>query len=92
MISDREVTFFLALGELLADIEQPKRLIEKKLDAFRKAKAEGLTDAEIEERAALRQEYLNAVMANARSVLENTYIVDEKGNKRKLRGKGEGEA
>ena len=36
MISDREVTFFLALGELLADIEQPKRLIEKKLDAFRK--------------------------------------------------------
>lgn len=31
MISDREVTFFLALGELLADIEQPKRLIEKKL-------------------------------------------------------------
>ena len=37
MISDREVTFFLALGELLADIEQPKRLIEKKLDAFRKA-------------------------------------------------------
>ena len=58
----------------------------------RKAKAEGLTDAEIEERAALRQEYLNAVMANARSVLENTYIVDEKGNKRKLRGKGEGEA
>ena len=41
MISDREVTFFLALGELLADIEQPKRLIEKKLDAFRKAR--GLT-------------------------------------------------
>ena len=69
---------------------------EKKIarinELARKAKAEGLTDAEIEERAALRQEYLNAVMANARSVLENTYIVDEKGNKRKLRGKGEGEA
>ena len=68
---------------------------EKKIarinELARKAKAEGLTDAEIEERAALRQEYLNAVMANARSVLENTYIV-EKGNKRKLRGKGEGEA
>ena len=56
---------------------------EKKIarinELARKAKAE-------------RQEYLNAVMANARSVLENTYIVDEKGNKRKLRGKGEGEA
>ena len=61
---------------------------EKKIarinELARKAKAEGLTDAEIEERAALRQEYLNAVMANASSVLENTYIVDEKGNKRKL--------
>ena len=55
---------------------------EKKItrinELARKAKAEGLTDAEIEERAALRQEYLNAVMANARSVLENTYIVDER--------------
>ncbi len=54
-----------------------------------KAKAEGLTAEETEERDALRQEYLNAVMANARSVLENTYIVDEQGNKRKLKGKGE---
>lgn len=54
-----------------------------------KAKAKGLTAEETAERDALRQEYLNAVMANARSVLENTYIVDEKGNKRKLKGKGE---
>ena len=56
-----------------------------------KAKAEGLTAEETAERDALRQEYLNAVMANARAVLENTYIVDEKGNKRKLQGKGEPE-
>ena len=28
-------------------------------------------------------------MRNAREVLDNTYIVDEKGNKRKLKGKGE---
>ena len=54
-----------------------------------KAKSEGLTAEETAERDALRQEYLNAVMANARSVLENTYILDEKGNKRKLKGKGE---
>lgn len=75
-------------GETAMDEKKIARINE----LARKAKAEGLTDAEIEERAALRQEYLNAVMANARSVLENTYIVDEKGNKRKLRGKGEGEA
>lgn len=63
--------------------------IDRINELARKAKAEGLTDAEIEERAALRQEYLNAVMRNARAVLENTYIVDEKGNKTKLRKKGE---
>ena len=28
-------------------------------------------------------------MRNAREVLDNTYIVDEKGNKRRLKGKGE---
>ena len=54
-----------------------------------KAKAEGLTPEETAERDALRQEYLNAVMRNAREVLDNTYIVDEKGNKRRLKGKGE---
>lgn len=54
-----------------------------------KAKAEGLTPEETAVRDALRQEYLNAVMRNAREVLDNTYIVDEKGNKRRLKGKGE---
>ena len=54
-----------------------------------KAKAEGLTAEETAERDALRQEYLNAIMRNAREVLDNTYIVDEKGNKRRLKGKGE---
>lgn len=72
-----------------------ERMEQSRIDRInelaRKAKAEGLTDAEIEERAVLRQEYLNAVMSNARAVLENTYIVDEKGNKRKLQGKGEPE-
>ena len=54
-----------------------------------KAKAEDLTPEETAERDALRQEYLNAIMRNAREVLDNTYIVDEKGNKRRLKGKGE---
>ena len=66
---------------------------EKKIarinELARKAKAEGLTPEETAERDALRQEYLNAVMRNAREVLDNTYIVDEKGNKRRLKGKGE---
>ena len=66
---------------------------EKKIarinELARKAKAEGLTPEETAERDALRQEYLNAIMRNAREVLDNTYIVDEKGNKRRLKGKEE---
>ena len=41
------------------------------------------------EREALRLEYKEAILGSLRSHLENTWIVDEKGNKRKLRHKGE---
>ena len=51
----------------------------------RKAKAEGLTPEETAERDALRKEYVEAVRRNLRCQLDNTYIVDEKGNKRKLK-------
>ena len=50
--------------------------------------AEGLTAEEIRERDALRREYADAVVGDLRSQLEHTYIVDEQGNKRKLKGKG----
>ena len=58
----------------------------------RKAKAaEGLTDEEKIERAALRQEYVNAVTGSLKAQLDNTYIVDEHGNKTKLTRWGEKE-
>ena len=62
---------------------------QKKIDRINelahKAKTpEGLTPEETAERAALRQEYLNSVMGNLRRELDNTWIVDEHGNKRKL--------
>ena len=38
---------------------------------------------------ALRLEDKEAILGSLRSHLENTWIVDEKGNKRKLRHKGE---
>lgn len=43
-----------------------------------------LTEEEQRERAVLRQEYLAEWRRGALEVLENTYVVDEKGNKRKL--------
>jgi uncharacterized protein YnzC (UPF0291/DUF896 family) len=66
---------------------------QKKIDRINelahKAKtAEGLTPEEIRERDALRREYIDAVVGNLRTELEHTYVVDEHGNKRKLRGKG----
>ena len=53
----------------------------------RKSKTEGLTEAEKEEQAALRREYVAAVKRNLTAQLENTYLVDEKGQKRKLQHK-----
>lgn len=50
----------------------------------KKSKAEGLTEEEKQEQAALRREYIDAFKASLCANLDNTYIVDEKGNKRKL--------
>ncbi len=44
----------------------------------------GLTESEKEERQKLRREYLASVRENLVSQLENTYIVDSQGNKKKL--------
>ncbi len=52
-----------------------------------KAKAEGLTPEELVERDQLRRAYIAAVRRNLRAQLDNTYIVDEQGNKRPLRKK-----
>ena len=51
----------------------------------RRVKAgETLSPEELEERAALRKEYIDSVKASLVGNLENTYLVDEKGNKVKL--------
>lgn len=52
-----------------------------------KAKAVGLTPDEEKERAALRRAYIDSVLGNLQAQLDNTYIVDEQGNKRKLKEK-----
>ena len=52
-----------------------------------KSKAEGLTEAELAERDKLRRIYIDSVKDNLTCQLDNTYLVDEKGNKRKLHHK-----
>ena len=53
----------------------------------KKAKTEGLTPEETEERDKLRRIYIDSVKANLTVQLDNTYLVDEKGKKRKLNKK-----
>ena len=54
-----------------------------------KNKTVGLTDEELAERDKLRRIYIDSVKANLIGQLNNTYVVDEKGNKRKLTNKKE---
>ena len=49
-----------------------------------KAKAEGLTPEELEERDRLRKEYIAAFRESLVGQLESITVVDEHGNKRKL--------
>ena len=66
-------------------MEQSK--IDRINQLARKAKAEGLTEEEKQEQSVLRLEYINSVKASLIANLENTYVVDEKGNKRSLKHK-----
>lgn len=52
-----------------------------------KAKAEGLTAEETAERDKLRRIYIDSVKASLVGQLENTYIVEPDGTKRKLEHK-----
>ncbi|MCI6026854.1 MAG: DUF896 domain-containing protein [Oscillospiraceae bacterium] len=62
---------------------------QKKIDRInelaQKAKTTGLTEEELSERAALRREYIEGYRRSLVAQLDNTYLVDENGNKSKLR-------
>lgn len=65
---------------------------QKKIDRInelsRKSRTpEGLTEAEKQEREVLRREYIDSFKRSLVSQLDNTYIVDEKGNKTALKNK-----
>ena len=62
---------------------------QKKIDRIselsRKSRTlEGLTEAEQQERAALRAEYVRAMVGDLDCQLSHTVLVDEKGNQKKL--------
>lgn len=53
----------------------------------RKAKTEGLTDAEKAEQQALREEFLKGFRRNLYQTLDNTYVQRPDGTKKKLQRK-----
>ena len=62
--------------------------IQRINELARKAKTpEGLTDAEKDEQQQLRKEYIAEWRQGVIQVLDNTYIMDEHGNKHKLEKK-----
>ena len=66
-------------------MEQVK--IDRINELARKARAEGLTPEEKQEQQTLRQEYIAAFRANMVSELNSLVIVDEHGNRRKIKPK-----
>lgn len=67
-----------------------QKQIDRINELARKAKSpEGLTEWEEAERAALRREYIDSVLGSLKGQLDSTYIVDEKGNKQKLKKREE---
>lgn len=73
------------MGErIMVTQEQINRINE----LAKKAKTpEGLTEEEIKERDILRRAYIDSFKASLVGQLENTYIIDEKGNKKKVERK-----
>lgn len=68
-------------------------MTQEKIDRInelaRKKKTMGLTDSELQEQNILRREYIESFKASLVSQLENTYIVEPDGTKRKVKAKDE---
>jgi len=61
-----------------------KDIIKRINELYHKSQDIGLTDEEKLEQKALKEKYINAFKSNLAATLENTYIVDKDGNKKKV--------
>lgn len=53
----------------------------------RKSREEGLSEVEKQEQAELRQKYIKMFRQGVENTMSSVYIVDEKGNKKKVQKK-----
>ena len=77
----------MLMGKILSKPEAPKPAAAAAVPAAPAVPADGLTDEEAAEHAALRQEYIAGFRENMRQVLENTYVQRPDGTKTKLQKK-----
>jgi len=68
-------------------IDLTDELIKRINYLYHKSKTEGLTEEEKKEQAELRKEYVKGFRQGMANTLENVYIMDEKGNKKKIEKK-----
>ncbi len=61
-----------------------QQLIKRINELAKKSREEGLSEEEKAEQAVLRREYINKFRQGMENTLGSVYIMDEKGNKRKV--------
>lgn len=60
------------------------KLVKRINELSKKSRTVGLTEEELVEQKNLRKEYIKMFRNGLKNTLNNTYIVDEEGNKKKL--------
>lgn len=64
-----------------------EKLLKRINELAKKSREEGLTEEEKAEQAELRGQYIKKFRQGMENTLSNVYIMDEKGNKRKVEKK-----
>ena len=64
-----------------------EELIKRINFLYKKSKTEGLTDLEKEEQDKLRKEYIRQFRQGMLNTLDNVYVLDKDGNKKKIEKK-----
>ena len=67
-----------------------EQLIKRINELAKKSREEGLTEEEKAEQAEVRREYIQKFRQGMENTLSSVYIMDEKGNKKKVQKKQEG--
>ena len=67
-----------------------QELIKRINELAKKSREEGLTEEEKAEQADVRRQYIEKFRQGMENTLSSVYIMDEKGNKKKIQKKQEG--